>query len=328
MDAQFDDDERGGQRAECALPAAWESRLTQFHDHLKFEARRSDHTVRAYTSDVRSLASHANRYGVHDPRALSLEVLRSWLGSLAARSAARSTIARHAAAARSFTAWLVSIGAADTDPGQRLASPKIPRELPTILRVDQIESVLERAETPLPTQGEAGSVAQVIHLRDAAMIELLYATAVRVSELCSLDVGAVDFHRRTVTVVGKGNKQRAVPFGKPAQSWLELWISDGRPQLVTAESNDALFLGVRGRRIDQRTARKAVTLATQGFPGITPMAPHGLRHTAATHVLEGGADLRTVQELLGHATLATTQLYTHVSLERLRSVYEQAHPRA
>ncbi len=309
------------------LPMPWQSAIAAFADYLTYEVRRSPHTVRAYVGDIRNLAAHANRYGITQPNELELATLRSWLGSLAARNAARSSVARHAAAARAFTAWLLSTGEAQTDPGQRLASPKIPRELPTVLRHDQVQQVLDRIERPSTDEHEDDAT-RAIHIRDATIIELLYASAVRVSELCGLDVADIDFERRTIQVVGKGNKQRVVPFGAPAQSWLETWLADGRTALVTAESNDALFLGARGRRLDQRTARKAVSLATQGLAGVPTIAPHGLRHTAATHVLEGGADLRTVQELLGHATLATTQLYTHVSLERLRSVYEQAHPRA
>ncbi|MGA9147541.1 MAG: tyrosine recombinase XerC [Candidatus Nanopelagicales bacterium] len=310
------------------LPVAWEVRIDDFAQHLRFGSRRSEHTVRAYVGDVRSLAAHANRYGVSDPSALTLETLRSWLGSLAARNAARSTVARHAAAARTFTAWLMTTGVASSDPGQRLSSPKIPRELPVILRIDQVEQVLTTAEARLPRDAEANAKQSAVHLRDAAVLEILYATAVRVSELCGLDLDDVDFSRRTIKVLGKGDKQRVVPFGAPAEAALELWLTHGRPILATTESNDALLLGARGGRLDQRAARRAVSVATQGIDGIPAMAPHGLRHTAATHVLEGGADLRTVQELLGHATLATTQLYTHVSLERLRSVYEQAHPRA
>lgn len=324
-----------------ALPMRWQDAIDAFADHLEYESRRSSHTVRAYRTDVTGLAAHANRYGVTDPNALTLEVLRSWLAAQAARSAARSTLARRAAAIRTFTGWLVASGRATSDPGQRLASPKIPRELPTVLRRDQIDAVLDRAEGPESAtstndgtsdsdepQKASNPIDQAVRVRDAAILELLYATAVRVSELVGLDRADVDFERRTVRVLGKGNKERVVPFGLPALEQLQAWLTCGYPHLVTTESDDALFLGIRGRRLDQRAARNAVNLATQGVSGVPKIAPHGLRHTAATHVLEGGADLRTVQELLGHATLATTQLYTHVSLERLRSVYEQAHPRA
>ncbi len=320
------------------LPAQWKESVDAFVDHLSFESRRSKHTVRAYRSDVMSLAAHASRYGISMPSELTLEVLRSWLGAQAARNAARSTVARRAAAIRSFTAWLMATGVAITDPGQRLASPKVHRELPTILREDQVEAVLARmeglatrpdqVEPDVDDDADQSDVARAVCLRDAAIFEVLYATAIRVSELCGLDKTDIDLERRTLRVLGKGDRERTVPFGAPAQKHLETWLTFGYPHFATTESNDALFLGVRGRRLDQRAARNAVNLATQGFTGIPTISPHGLRHTAATHVLEGGADLRIVQEFLGHATIATTQLYTHVSLERLRSVYEQAHPRA
>ena len=331
-----------------ALPPAWVAAIDEFCDHLRYESRRSEHTVRAYRTDIAGLAAHANRYGVMTPADLTLETLRSWLGAQAARNVARATLARRAAAVRTFTAWLMAVGVATTDPGQRLASPKVPRELPTVLRQEQVEAVLnrstqtraEQAADPAIFDGELLAspntaahpperpTERAVRLRDVAILELLYATAVRVSELCGLDRGDVDFERRTIRVLGKGNKERVVPFGGPAQASVEAWLRFGHPIVATAESNDALFLGIRGKRLDQRAARSVVNVATQGFEGVPKIAPHGLRHTAATHVLEGGADLRTVQELLGHATLATTQLYTHVSLERLRSVYEQAHPRA
>lgn len=330
------------------LPPAWLAAIDEFCEHLRYESRRSEHTVRAYRTDIAGLAAHANRYGVATPAELTLETLRSWLAAQASRSVARATLARRAAAVRTFTAWLMAAGIASVDPGQRLASPKVPRELPTVLRQEQVEAVLnrstqsrsERAHDPAMLARDSSAspraeshsperpVELATRLRDVAILELLYATAVRVSELCGLDRCDIDFERRTIRVLGKGNKERVVPFGGPAQTSVESWLRYGYPILATAESDDALFLGIRGRRLDQRAARNAVNVATQGLEGVPKIAPHGLRHTAATHVLEGGADLRTVQELLGHATLATTQLYTHVSLERLRSVYEQAHPRA
>jgi integrase/recombinase XerC len=167
----------------------------------------------------------------------------------------------------------------------------------------------------------------VIGRRDSALIELLYATGIRVSELVGLDVDDLDRRRRVVTVLGKGNKQRTVPYGLAADRALDAWLG-GRPELVTDASGPALFLGARGRRIDPRTVRDVVHRRVAAVAGAPDLSPHGLRHSAATHLLEGGADLRSVQELLGHASLATTQLYTHVSVERLRSVYTQAHPRA
>jgi integrase/recombinase XerC len=165
-------------------------------------------------------------------------------------------------------------------------------------------------------------------LRDVAMVELLYATGVRVGELCSLDVDDVDAGRRMVRVLGKGNKERVVPFGVPAAEAMEAWLTRGRPRLSSGHSPPAAFLGRRGGRVNQRQVRQVVHLALERIEGAPSLGPHGLRHSAATHLLDGGADLRSVQELLGHATLTTTQLYTHVSVERLRTSYRQAHPRA
>lgn len=321
------------------LSSEWKHAIDGFANHLEFEDRRSLHTLRAYRADVDGLAAHATRYGVLGPNDLTLEILRSWLAAQSARGAARSTLARRAASVRAFTAWLLVTGVASVDPGQRLISPKVQRELPTILRREQVETVLDKLgttqaanameqESAVPGGDGPNEKGEALRLRDVAILELLYATAIRVSELCGLNRTDINTERRTIQVLGKGNKERTVPFGIPAQAHLDAWLTSGYPILMTAESDDALFLGARGKRLNQRAARTAVNLATQGLEGIPKIAPHGLRHTAATHVLEGGADLRTVQEFLGHATLATTQLYTHVSLERLRSVYEQAHPRA
>jgi integrase/recombinase XerC len=175
---------------------------------------------------------------------------------------------------------------------------------------------------------EVTSDESVTGLRDRALLELLYASGARVSEICGLDVGDVDLERHTVRVIGKGDKERVVPIGVPAIHAVRDWLANGRPGLVTRASGPALLLGLRGGRLDPRTARRAVHARLRAVPGVPDLGPHGLRHSAATHLLEGGADLRTVQELLGHATLATTQIYTHVSIERLRATYERAHPRA
>jgi integrase/recombinase XerC len=307
------------------LPEPWDAAITSFCDYLRYEKRRSDHTVRAYRADLRSLAAHSHRYGADDPRELTLQLLRGWLSAQTMRCA-RATIARRAASARTFTSWMQATGMSATDAGLRLASPRIPRTLPTVLRQDQMIQVLDSKTTPV--EDRTSEEPDVVLLRDVAILELLYGSALRVSELCGLDLDDIDFDRRTLRVLGKGNKQRVVPMGLPSVRAVENWINQGRPTWMTAESNGAIFLGHRGRRLDQRAARRVVTTVTQGLSGIPQVAPHGLRHTAATHILEGGADLRTVQELLGHATLSTTQLYTHVSLDRLRSSYEQAHPRA
>jgi len=247
----------------------------------------------------------------------------SWLARLHTQGASRATIARRASSARTFTAWAVRRGLADTDPGVRLASPKPQRTLPAVLRSGEAAAALDA-----PDAADAEDVDPVQALRDQAVLELLYATGIRVSELCGLDRDDIDLERRTIRVLGKGRKERTVPLGEPAIAALDRWLEHGRAAWATAESGAALLLGARGRRLDPRTARRAVHERLQAVPGLPDLGPHGLRHSAATHLLEGGADLRTVQELLGHATLATTQIYTHVSIERLRATYDRAHPRA
>jgi integrase/recombinase XerC len=249
---------------------------------------------------------------------IDIGVLRSWLAQLLALGKSRATLARRASSARLFTAWAVRDGLADSDAGARLATPRAQRKLPEVLRVDQAAAVMAAAA------GDASPTG----LRDAAIVELLYATGARVSELCGLDVDDLDRERRTVRLFGKGAKERVVPLGAPAARATAAWVARGRPALAVADSPPALLLGARGGRLDPRVARRAVHERLAAVPGVGDLGPHGLRHTMATHLLEGGADLRSVQELLGHATLATTQIYTHVSIERLRATYESAHPRA
>jgi integrase/recombinase XerC len=230
-------------------------------------------------------------------------------------------VSRRATAARVFTAWAHRTGRLDTDPGALLGSAKPHRTLPAALGQADIREVLDLAAAAAADGGAAGT-------RDLAVLELLYATGIRVGELCGLDVDDLDRSRRLVRVFGKGRKERSVPYGAPAAAALERWLTSGRPELSRQGSGPALFLGARGGRIDQRTVRRLVHARVAAVEGAPDVSPHGLRHTAATHLLEGGADLRSVQELLGHASLATTQIYTHVSSERLRRAYEQAHPRA
>ncbi len=308
----------------AALSEPWARTLKQFYEHLRFEDRRAAHTIRAYVGDISALGAYCIRSGVQDPAALTLATLRGWLAEMS-RDSSRATLARRAAAARSFTAWAKRQELLPVDVGLRLASPRIPRTLPTVLRQDQMTDVLDSQRDELARDSQAESPEG---LRDIAVLEMLYGSALRVSELCGLDLEDIDLERRTLRVLGKGNKQRVVPIGLPALRAVTHWIEAGRGHWVTAESDDAVFIGQRGRRLDPRSARRVVNAATRGIDGVAQLSPHGLRHTAATHVLEGGADLRTVQELLGHASLSTTQLYTHVSLDRLRTSYEQAHPRA
>jgi len=316
---------------EAAVPAALRRAQAEFGRHLAAERGLSRHTVRAYLGDVRSLVEHAGAGGISEPGELDVAVLRSWLGRQRALGQARASLARRGAAARTFTAFLHARGWLARDPGPLLGMPRPHRTLPDVLRQDEMTAVLEAAMADARAQaatasGQPGLPA--VALRDAAVMELLYATGIRVSELCGLDVNDVDHERRCIRVLGKGSKERTVPMGLPADRALDRWQQAGRPALVTGTSGHALFLGARGGRLDPRTARRVVHRRLGAVLGGPDTGPHGLRHTAATHLLEGGADLRSVQEILGHSSLATTQIYTHVSIERLRSSYQQAHPRA
>jgi integrase/recombinase XerC len=297
------------------------SALAAFERHLSVERDLSAHTVRAYLTDVTALADHASRLGITEPARLDLRTLRSWLANQQVTGRSRTTLARRATAARVFTAWLARTGRADVDHGASLGSPKAHRSLPPVLRADEAAQLVGKAAQ----EADDGSP---LGLRDAAMLELLYATGIRVGELVALDVDDVDRERNLVRVFGKGRKERSVPFGHPAARAMDRWVTSGRPALVADGAGAALFVGARGRRIDQRAVRTLVHRRIADVPGAPDIGPHGLRHTAATHLLEGGADLRAVQEMLGHASLATTQLYTHVSTDRLRRAYQQAHPRA
>lgn len=290
-----------------------------FTVYLRDERGRSPHTVRAYLADLRDLLNFSTGKGCRHTSDLTLPLLRAWLATLHGAGQSRATIARKAASARAFTAWALRRGYAETDPGVRLASPQVSRTLPTVLDVAQASAVMDHA-------GVASDDGDLVAIRDRCVVEVLYATGIRVSELCSIDISDVDLGRRTVRVIGKGDKERVVPFGVPAAQAISAWL-EVRAQLAKSVSGGALFLGARGGRLDQRAVRTTVGRLTQDA-GVPKLAPHGLRHTAATHVLEGGADLRSVQELLGHATMATTQRYTHVSVERLRKSFVQAHPRA
>lgn len=300
-----------------ALPPALAQALAGYLRHLELELSRSAHTVRAYSGDVAALLEHAARRGVREPAELDLAVLRSWLARSRSGGVARSTLARRGSSARGFTAWAHRRGLLATDPGALLATPRGARPLPDVLRADEAVRLVEQVDGGSPEQR-----------RDRAVLELLYATGVRVGELCGLDLDDVDLERRLVRVLGKGNKERSVPYGDPAGAAVAAWLDQGRPRWATAASGPALLLGRRGRRLDPRAARTLVHRRLADVPGAPDLGPHGLRHSAATHLLEGGADLRSVQELLGHASLATTQIYTHVSVERLRASYAQAHPRA
>ncbi len=306
---------------EQGLPEPMVRLLGDYERHLVFERDLTPHTVRAYLGDISSLLEHCVRFGLDDITELDLRALRSWLAKLQTTGRSRTTIARRATAARVFTAWLHRTDRMPTDPGAALGSPKKHKTLPPVLRADEAEALIRAAADRADDGTPAG-------IRDVAMLELLYATGIRVGELVGLDIDDVDAERRVVRVFGKGRKERSVPYGTPAGRAVERWLVAGRPPMRVEGSAAALFLGVRGRRIDQRAVRDLVHRRIADVPGAPDIGPHGLRHTAATHLLEGGADLRSVQELLGHASLATTQLYTHVTTDRLRRAYQQAHPRA
>ena len=294
--------------------------VADFAMHLRAQRGLSEHTVRAYVGDIEHLMAFAGRYGRTEITDVDLGLLRAWLASMAAAERSRATLARRGAAARSFFDWALRTGRVATDPALRLASARPASPLPTVLSVDATARLLDVARA----RAQEGDP---VNLRDWAALELLYATGARVGELCGADLDDLDLSERTLRVVGKGDKERVVPFGVPAAEAVQAWLDRGRPALAGDRAGRALLLGRRGRRADQRQIR-AVAHVVAALSGVDDVAPHALRHTAATHLLEGGSDLRSVQEVLGHASLATTQRYTHVTAERLRTSFEQAHPRA
>ena len=300
----------------------YEKLVAAFTRHLEVERSLSVHTIRAYLGDLESLLTHLEQIGVTDISQLELVHLRSWLANQQVKGGARTTLSRRAVSVRLFTKWAVKNKYLAKDIATTLATPKGHRTLPEVLDVADAKTAMDSLAT------RASEEETPISLRDVAMVELLYATGARVAELCGLDLSDIDYDRQTIRVLGKGNKERMIPLGNPAMKALNVWLKEGRDSLKNSLSGTAVFLGARGKRIDQRTVRTVVYNALQAIEGIERMGPHALRHSAATHLLEGGADLRTVQEILGHASLATTQIYTHVSTERLQKAFKQAHPRA
>lgn len=303
------------------LPPALAGAADSFGKYLVGERARSPHTVRAYLSDLESLLVHVVSEGITIPEEIELGTLRRWLGAQSEAGISRATLARRAATARAFTAWALREELIAVDPALRLKAPKREGSLPGVLNQQQVSRLL----TDLETTAAAG---EPIPLRNRAMVELLYATGVRVGELAGMDIDDLDPDRRTLRVLGKGNKERTVPYGLPAAVAVDDWLRRGRPRLATDTSGPALFLGLRGKRVDQRQVRTVVEGLLEALGDTSATGPHALRHSAATHLLDGGADLRAVQEILGHSSLATTQIYTHVSVDRLRKSYLQAHPRA
>ncbi len=296
--------------------------LDDYGRHLAHERALSAHTVRAYLGDLTAMLFHLQRLGRADLDHATVRDLRSWLANQQTRGASRATLQRRTAAARVFCAWAYQTGRAATDPASALRSPKTVRALPPTLHRRDADRLLTQAAERVREQGGP------VGVRDIAILEVLYATGVRVSELCGLDIDDIDQDRRSVRVLGKGSKERTVPLGVPALRALDAWLSIGRPPLALPRSGAAVFVGERGARIDPRVVRRIVHRALRLVDGAPDLGPHGLRHAMATHLLEGGADLRSVQEMLGHASLATTQIYTHVTSERIQAVFDQAHPRA
>lgn len=312
--------------------------VSRYGDHLR--ARNvSAHTVRAYVSDVTDYLQHSARTA-GSLESHSLTTLRQWLLALDDAGAARSTVARKIAAVKSFFGFAVDSLGLEQNPAARLRTPKKEARLPAVLKPRQVEALVESAHEAAVGQAEHTAavhegtsstspdpIGTAHALRDVAILELLYASAIRVSELCGLDRGDVDHAKSMITVLGKGDKERRVPFGVPAQRALHAWLGQ-RSTIAGPRSADALFLGLRGGRIGSRQVREIVHRFTALHPESPDIGPHGLRHSAATHMLDAGADLRQIQELLGHATLSSTQIYTHVSMQRLQETYRRAHPRA
>jgi integrase/recombinase XerC len=293
-----------------------------FLKYLESERNLSAHTIRAYLGDLDFFFEHLEKLDVTDFSKLELSHIRSWLANQQVKGGARTTLSRRAVSIRLFTKWATKKGFLAKDVGATLATPKGARTLPDVLNVADAGLAMDALATRVAE--EDGPLSK----RDCAMVEVLYASGARVSELCGLDLQDIDYERNTIRVIGKGNKERTIPLGNPAMRALDAWLKEGRPSLAGDKSDRAVFLGARGKRIDQRTVRTVVYQALEALEGAVKLGPHALRHSAATHLLEGGADLRTVQEILGHASLATTQIYTHVSTERLQKAFKQAHPRA
>ncbi len=303
--------------------------LEEYARHLRLQRDLSEHTVRAYRSDLAGLFRHLQRLGVLDLSEVTVRSLRSWLAHEQTRGQSRATLQRRSAAARVFFDWAHRAGLVATDPARSLRSPRSTRALPATLAQADAVRMIEGRQAPEAAGDEPEPPEQAaLGLRDVAVLETLYATGIRVAELCGLDLADIDLERRLLRVLGKGRKERSVPVGGPALRALDAWLTQGRPRLVGPSAGAAVFVGARGQRLDQRVVRRVVHQALRQVDGAPDLGPHGLRHAMATHLLEGGADLRSVQEMLGHASLATTQIYTHVTDERLRQAYQQAHPRA
>ncbi|KGF00497.1 recombinase XerC [Actinomyces sp. S6-Spd3] len=301
-----------------------ESLIDAWGVYLRANLAVSEHTLRAYVSDLRSFTTYCqvDELSTENIRSVvTLRAIRAWLASLVQQGKSRSTISRRTASIRSFTAWAYRRGYLDSDPGLLVTSARGDQKLPQVQTPSDTAELLSYAATRTREENSPAAI------RDWAILETIYATGIRVSEVCSLDTTSIDQQGMTLRVIGKGNKERVVPFTRACLSALQAWLSHGRPSLAIPEAGRALFVGDKGRRIDPRVIRAMIhRMCAQA--GVRDLAPHALRHTAATHILAGGADLRAVQEMLGHSSLQTTQRYTHVDAQRLSAIYKQAHPRA
>ena len=297
--------------------------VKNFVTYLEIEKNRSPNTVRTYKTDLELFLEFASATGIKNLDSLELNTFRLWLADQKKKGSSNSTISRRSSTVRVFSTWAFQKGLIKTDPAVRLISPKVNRTLPNVLAQKQASNLMQTASN---LDDEENSV--TIRMRDHAVLEVLYSSGIRVSELTGLDIKDLDFTRCTMRVIGKGNKERVVPFGQPAKEAIQTYLTKARTELADEKSGNALFLGTRGKRLDTRQVRRILTNAISRVEGLVNVSPHDLRHSAATHMLEGGADLRIVQKLLGHSSLATTQKYTHVTIERLREVFANAHPRA
>lgn len=309
------------------LPSQYAGLLEDYIEYLRANKGLGERTQRAYESDILQCLAWCNRHGFNNISNITTDDLRSWMAD-ASKNHARSSLARKVVAVRGFFAWCKHVRRISSNPAEILMTPKIENMLPTVLDESQAEELMNSVDAEVNNSSSSSKKIRAIELRNAAILELLYATGMRVGELTSLNMQDVNFDAHTVKVTGKGNKQRVVPFGIPASRALSAWLSEsGRKVLSQDSSETAIFLGARGKRIDQRLVREIVHNAAQNAH-VPDIAPHALRHSAATHMLNGGADLREVQEMLGHSSLNTTQRYTHVSIEALKQRYLQAFPRA
>jgi integrase/recombinase XerC/integrase/recombinase XerD len=300
---------------EPRITPAWQAALQRFHRELKTRGS-SPHTLRAYANDLGELAEWASRRR-KEPGALAYRDLRSYAASLSERGLARSSVARKLAAVGSLHDHLVRTGAAAQNPAELLASPRLESRLPRVLRPDQLAALLDRIPASRP-----------LEVRDRAMLELAYACGLRAEEIVNLDLDAADFDSEALRVTGKGSKTRVVPMGEPASRALERYLRTARPALATSRAERAMFLSRRGRRLSPSDVRRRLARWVREAAIAGHVSPHTLRHSFATHLLEGGADLRSIQELLGHASVSTTQVYTRVEPQRLRREYARSHPRA